>query len=184
VAEAAQPMLEERKVKIETFFNLEVVLPEQRLVVSMEGTQLRYDLLVMVPPHRGAGFLQGHPIADAQGWVQTDRSTLQVKGQPNLWALGDTTDLPISKAGSTAHFEAPVVVEQITAAVRGIAPDSKRSEYKGHVMCFLEAGYNRASLLDFDYDRSPQVHEPNAIVHWQKMAFNKAYWYLVPTGVV
>lgn len=184
VAEAAQPMLEARGVKIETFFNLEEVLPEQKLVRSMEGTELRYELLVMVPPHRGAKFLQGHPIADAQGWVKTDRSTLHVKDHADIWALGDTTDLPISKAGSTAHFEAPVVVEQVVAAVRGTTPDARHAEYEGHVMCFLEAGYDKASLLDFDYLRAPQVHEATTIVHWQKMAFNKAYWYLVPTGVI
>jgi sulfide:quinone oxidoreductase len=184
VAEAAQPMLEARGVKIETFFNLDEVLPEQKVVRSMEGTELKYDLLVMVPPHRGATFLQGHAIADAQGWVRTDRSTLHVKDHVDIWALGDTTDLPISKAGSTAHFEAPVIVEQITAAIQGTDPDPKHAEYGGHVMCFLEAGYDKASLLDFDYQRAPQVREPSPIVHWQKMAFNKAYWYLVPTGVI
>ncbi len=184
VAEVAQPMLEKRGVKIETFFNLEEVLPEQKLVRSMEGTELSYDLLVMIPPHRGAKFLQGHPIADAQGWVKTDRSTLQVREHPDIWALGDTTDLPISKAGSTAHFEAPVVVEQLTAALRGTSPDPRHAEYGGHVMCFLEAGYDKASILDFDYQHPPQVREPSTIMHWQKMAFNKAYWYLVPTGVI
>jgi sulfide:quinone oxidoreductase len=184
VAEVAQPMLEARGVRIETFFNLDEVLPEQKIARSMEGTDLKYDLLVMVPPHRGAAFLQGHPIADAQGWIKTDRATLQVKDHSDIWALGDTTDLPISKAGSTAHFEAPVVVEQIVADVRGTVADPKHAEYEGHVMCFLESGYDKASMLDFDYSRAPQVHEPTAIVHWQKMAFNKAYWYLVPTGVL
>jgi sulfide:quinone oxidoreductase len=110
--------------------------------------------------------------------------TLQVAGQPHIWALGDSTDLPISKAGSTAHFEAPVIVARLTAALRGTAVDPAHAEYGGHVMCFLEAGHNRASLLDFDYTRAPQVAAPTAIVHYQKMVFNKAYWYLVPTGVV
>lgn len=184
VAEVAQPLLEARGVKIETFFNLEEVVPEEKLVRSMEGTELNYDLLVMVPPHLGAPFLRGHAIADEQGWVKTDRTTLQVKDHPDIWALGDTTDLPISKAGSTAHFEAPVIVEQLVAGIRGVAPNRVHAEYEGHVMCFLEAGYDRASMLDFDYSHPPQVHEPSPVVHWQKMAFNKAYWYLVPTGVV
>jgi sulfide:quinone oxidoreductase len=184
VAEVAQPMLEARGIKIETFFNLEEVDPVNRLAKSMEGTELPYDLLVMVPPHRGAKFLQGHKIADAEGWIKTDRNTLKVASLDNAWALGDTTDLPISKAGSTAHFEGPVIAEQIIATIRGTQPDPKHARYEGHVMCFLEAGYDKASLLDFDYSRPPQVREPNAIVHYQKMAFNKAYWYLVPTGVI
>jgi sulfide:quinone oxidoreductase len=184
VAEKAQPLMEARGVKIETFFNLEEVVPGEKLVRSMEGTELNYDLLVMVPPHLGAPFLRGHAIADSQGWVKTDRQTLRVKDHDNIWALGDSTDLPISKAGSTAHFEAPVIVEQIVATLHGAEPDSRHAKYEGHVMCFLETGYDRASMLDFDYERPPEVREPNAIVHWQKMAFNKAYWYLVPTGVV
>lgn len=184
VAEAAQPIMEARGIKIETFFNLDEVRPEEKLAISMEGTELNYDLLVMIPPHRGAKFLQGHPIADAQGWVKTERSTLQVKDHPDIWALGDTTDLPISKAGSTAHFMAPVVVEQIASEIKGTVPDPKHAEYAGHVMCFLESGYDKASMLDFDYEHPPKVNEPSPIVHWQKMAFNKAYWYLVPTGVL
>jgi sulfide:quinone oxidoreductase len=184
VAEAAQPLMEERGVKIETFFNLDEVLPEEKIARSMEGTDLPYDLLVMVPPHRGAAFLNGHPIADAQGWVKTERDTLKVKGVEGVWAIGDTTDLPISKAGSTAHFEAPVAVEHIVADLRGTAPDPKHAEYEGHVMCFLESGYDKASMLDFNYNHPPDVHEPTAVIHWAKMAFNKSYWYLVPTGVM
>jgi sulfide:quinone oxidoreductase len=184
VAEAAQPLLEARGIKIETFFNLDEVLPEEKIARSMEGTDLPYDLLVMVPPHRGAPFLNGHPIADAQGWIKTERDTLKVKDVEGVWAIGDATDLPISKAGSTAHFEAPVAVEHIVADLRGTQPDPKHAEYEGHVMCFLESGYDKASMLDFDYSRPPEVKEPTAVVHWQKMAFNKAYWYLVPTGVI
>ncbi len=184
VAEVAQPMLEERKVTIETFFNLEEVVPEEKLARSLEGTDLHYDLLIMVPPHRGAKFLQGHPIADEEGWVKTNRTTLQVKGYSNIWALGDTTDLPISKAGSTAHFEAPVIVERLTATLRETTPDPKHAEYQGHVMCFLETGYGKASMLNFDYEHPPKVAEPSHTVHYEKMVFNKAYWYLVPTGVL
>ncbi|HEX2910131.1 MAG TPA: FAD/NAD(P)-binding oxidoreductase [Chloroflexia bacterium] len=184
VAEVAQPMLEERNIKIETFFNLEEVVPEEKLVRSMEGTELNYDLLIMIPPHRGAKFLQGHPIADPQGWVKTDRATLEVKGAPDIWALGDTTDLPISKAGSTAHFEAPVIVERLASRLRGTKPEEKHAEYNGHVMCFLETGYGKASMLNFDYEHPPKVAEPNHTVHYEKMVFNKAYWYLVPTGVM
>ena len=183
VANIVRPLLEQRQITIETFFNLDEVVPAQKLVRSMEGTEFEYNLLVMTPPHRGAPFLQGHPIADAQGWIKTDRTTLQVKDQPNIWAIGDTTDLPISKAGSTAHFEAPIITEHIAAVIRGTVPDPKHSEYGGHVICFLETGYGKASLLDFDYQHPPKVAAPTVVVHYMKMAFNRTYWYLVPTGV-
>jgi sulfide:quinone oxidoreductase len=184
VAQIAEPLLQERRVRIETFFNVESVDPERRVVTSLEGTELPYDLLVMVPPHRGARFLEGLPIADAQGWVQTDRSTLQVKGYPGVYALGDATDLPISKAGSTAHFEAPVIAERIAAEIEGREPDPRRSHYDGKVNCFLEVGHERATFLAFDYQHPPKPPAPSWIYHYEKLAFNKAYWYLVPTGVV
>ncbi|GIW25310.1 NAD(P)/FAD-dependent oxidoreductase [Meiothermus sp.] len=184
VAEMAEPLLKERGINIETFFNLESVDPEKKLAISMEGSELPYDLLVMIPPHRGAKFLEGSPIADAQGWVYTDRHTLQVKDFPNIYALGDTTNLPISKAGSTAHFEAPVIAEHIAAAIQGRPVDPKHATYNGKVTCFLEAGYEKASILAFDYDTPPKPPTPSWLYHYEKMAFNKAYWYLVPTGVI
>ncbi|PZA06109.1 MULTISPECIES: NAD(P)/FAD-dependent oxidoreductase [unclassified Meiothermus] len=184
VAEVAEPLLKERGVKIETFFNLESVDPEKKLAISLEGSSLPYDLLVMIPPHRGAQFLEGSPIADAQGWVYTDRTTLQVKDYPNIYALGDTTNLPISKAGSTAHFEAPVIAEHIAAEIQGRAVDLQHASYNGKVTCFLETGYGKASILAFDYDHPPKPPAPSWLYHYEKMAFNKAYWYLVPTGVI
>jgi sulfide:quinone oxidoreductase len=138
----------------------------------------------MIPPHRGAKFLQGHALADARGWVKTDRATLRVPGHEHIWALGDTTDLPISKAGSTAHFQAPAIAEQIAAAVEHRAPDAKKATYEGHVMCFLEVGHNKATILDFDYSGPPQPKDPNALMHYLKMAFNKAYFHIVPSGWV
>jgi sulfide:quinone oxidoreductase len=184
VANVAAPLLEERGVTVETFFNLERVDAEKRVAYSLEGTELAYDLLVMIPPHRGAAFLEGSPIADAQGWVRTDRETLQVAGLENVYALGDATDLPISKAGSTAHFEAPVIAERIAAQIRGSTPDSRRAHYDGKVICFLETGFEKASILAFDYQHPPKVPAPSWLYHYEKMAFNKAYWHLVPTGVI
>lgn len=184
VAEVAQRFLDERGIKVETFFNLESIKPAERLAVSMEGTELPYDLCVMIPPHRGAKFLQGHALADARGWVKTDRTTLRVPGHEHIWALGDTTDLPISKAGSTAHFQAPAIAEQIAAAVEHREPDAKKATYEGHVMCFLEVGHSKATILDFDYSGPPQPKDPNALMHYLKMAFNKAYFHIVPSGWV
>ncbi len=184
VAEVAQRFLDERGIKVETFFNLEAIKPAERLAVSIEGTELPYDLCVMIPPHRGANFLQGHPLADARGWVKTDRESLRVPGYEHIWALGDATDLPISKAGSTAHFQAPVIAEQIAAVVEHREPDRQKATYEGHVMCFLEVGHSKATILDFDYSGPPEPKTPNALMHYLKMAFNKAYFHIVPSGWV
>ncbi|MEP6670375.1 MAG: FAD/NAD(P)-binding oxidoreductase [Chthoniobacter sp.] len=184
VAEVAQRFLDDRGIKVETFFNLELIKPAERIAVSMEGTELPYDLCVMIPPHRGAKFLQGHALADGRGWVKTDRATLRVPGHDQIWALGDTTDLPISKAGSTAHFQASAIAEQIAAAVEHREPDARKATYEGHVMCFLEVGHSKATILDFDYSGPPQPKTPNALMHYLKMAFNKAYFHIVPNGWV
>ncbi|MFK5921703.1 MAG: FAD/NAD(P)-binding oxidoreductase [Verrucomicrobiota bacterium] len=183
VAEVAEPILQERNINIETFFNLEEVNADEKKALSLEGTELDYDLLIMIPPHRGAPFLQGHDIADAKGWVKTNKQSLRAGDSKNIWALGDTTDIPISKAGSTAHFEGPVIAKHIIADLRG-EELGEDCVYEGHVMCFLETGYSKASIIDFDYSAPPVLKAPNALMHYQKMAFNKAYWYLIPTATI
>lgn len=184
VVPVVRALFECRSIRAETFFNLETVDPEKKVAKSLEGTELPFDILVMTPPHKGAPFLRGHPMADNDGWVKTDRNTLRVGGLPNVWALGDTTDLPISKAGSTAHFEAPVIAEQVVGAIHACEPAPGKATYNGHVTCFIDAGHGKATILDFDYDHPPSVKEPDEFHHLQKMAFNKLYWYLVPTAVI
>ena len=177
------PLLEAREIKFEPSFQAKE-FTDDGTVIAADGRALDCDLLVMIPPHRGAEFLQGHPIADKHGWVKTDPATLQVSGHPHIWALGDTADLAVPKAGSAAHFQAPVVAAGVLAALRGITPDPKHGVYGGHVFSFMETGYGKATLFDFDYQHSPHPGEPSEINHYLKLAFNKAYWHLVPTGII
>ncbi len=185
VSEMATPILEEKGIELHTFFNVEAIDADRKQVLSLEGEELPYDLLILVPPHKGQQFLMDSGIAPAPGgWLPTDRNTLQVGGRPNVYALGDATDLPLSKAGSTAHFEAPVVAERIAAAIEGREPAGKHAEYKGKVMCFFEIGDGKGTLLQFDYDHPPKPPKPNRIWHLGKIVFNKTYWHTVPKGRV
>jgi sulfide:quinone oxidoreductase len=184
VAELAEPLLRERGVAIETFFNLETIDAKQKLATSLEGTVLPYDLAVFVPPHRGARFLWGSPLADADGWVKVSRTTLRAEAAENVWAVGDATALSISKAGSTAHFQGATIAAQIVAGVHGEKLDPESVAYDGHVMCFLEVGNDRATVLDFNYAHPPAPRPPGRLGHLEKMAFNQAYWFLVPPGVL
>ncbi len=185
VSEMATPILEEKGIELHTFFNVETIDPERKVVQSLEGEELPYDLLILVPPHKGQQFLMDSGLAPAPGgWLPADRFTLRVGGRPNVYALGDATDLPLSKAGSTAHFEAPVVVEGIAAAVEGRAPSGKHATYEGKVMCFFEIGDGKGTLLRFDYDHPPVPPKPNALWHIGKIVFNKAYFHTVPKGRV
>jgi sulfide:quinone oxidoreductase len=183
VSEMATPVLAEKGIELHTFFNVETIDRERKVVTSLEGEELPYDLLVLVPPHKGAQFLIDSGLAPAPGgWLPTDRATLQVGGRPNVFALGDATDLPLSKAGSTAHFEAPVVAERIAAAVMGREPRAKDGTYRGRVMCFFEIGDGKGTLLRFDYDHPPKPPTPNRLWHLGKVVFNKTYWHTVPRG--
>ncbi len=183
VSEMATPILEQKRIELHTFFNVEAIDPERKVVQSLEGEELAYDLLILVPPHKGAQVLMDSGLApEPGGWLPTDRHTLLVGGRPNVYALGDATDLPLSKAGSTAHFEAPIVAERIAAAVRGREPSGKHASYEGKVMCFFEVGDGKGTLLQFDYDHPPKPPKPNRMWHLGKIVFNKTYWHTVPKG--
>jgi len=185
VSEMATPILARKGIELHTFFNVERIDPERKVVMSLEGEELPYDLLILVPPHKGQQFLIDSGMAPAPGgWLPTDRATLQVGGRPNVFALGDATDLPLSKAGSTAHFEAPVVTERIVAAIEDREVDHKRGDYLGKVMCFFEIGDGKGTLLQFDYDHPPKPPKPNQLWHLGKIVFNKTYWHTVPKGRV
>ncbi len=185
VSEMATPILEQKAIELHTFFNVEAIDPARKVVQSLEGEELPYDLLILVPPHKGAQVLMDSGIAPAPGgWLPTDRNTLQVGGRANVYALGDATDLPLSKAGSTAHFEAPVVAERIAAAVLGREPEGKHASSEGQVMCFFEIGDGKGTLLQFDYEHPPKPPKPNRMWHLGKIVFNKTYWFTVPKGRV
>jgi sulfide:quinone oxidoreductase len=185
VSEMATPILAEKGIELHTFFNVESIDRGRKVVLSLEGEELPYDLLILVPPHKGAQFLIDSGLApEPGGWLPADRATLQVGGRPNVFALGDATDLPLSKAGSTAHFEAPVVAERILALVEGRQPRVKEGTYLGKVMCFFEIGDGKGTLLRFDYDHPPKPPTPNRLWHLGKVVFNKTYWHTVPKGRV
>ena len=178
------PLIEElfnrKGIKFETFFNTESVDPERRKVISLEGTELDYDLLVLIPPHRGSPVIDASGIGDKGGWVPTDKFTLQVKGHERLFAIGDATDLPVSKSGAAAHFEAPIVVQNLLQLVEGKEPVAR---YDGSVMCFVEAGNGKATVLRFNYERPPQPPTPSVLWRWMKALMNRFYPVAIPRGI-
>ncbi|HLX34846.1 MAG TPA: FAD/NAD(P)-binding oxidoreductase [Candidatus Limnocylindrales bacterium] len=185
VSDMATPILEEKGIELHTFFNVETIDPDRKVVQSLEGEELSYDLLVLMPPHTGQPFLIESGLAPGPGgWLPTDRHTLRVGGRPDVFALGDATDLPLSKAGSTAHFEAPVVVEGVIARLEGREPAGKDAAYEGRVMCFFEVGDGKGTLLRFDYEHPPKPPTPSHLWHYGKIVFNKTYFHTVPKGRV
>ncbi|MGZ8661662.1 MAG: NAD(P)/FAD-dependent oxidoreductase [Actinomycetota bacterium] len=173
------PIMEERGIGLTTFFNVEAVDPSAGVVESLEGEKQEYDLLVLVPPHKGQQVVIDSGLGDPGGWLPTDKHTLNVEGQEHIFALGDATNLPISKSGSTAHFEAPVIASRIASLIHGTAP---KENYGGRVMCFLETGNGQATSLRFDYEHPPVPPQPNRAWHMAKWLFNRMYWETVPQG--
>ena len=139
---------------------------------------------MLVPPHRGATVIAESGLGDEQDWLPTDRNTLLVKGHEQIYAIGDATDLPVSKSGSAAHFQAKVVAHRLIAAVRGEAFKADEGTYDGEVMCFLETGQRKATQLVFNYEHPPRPPRPSLYYHMEKHLFNRAYWHIVPQGLV
>lgn len=175
-----QPILAKRGIELTGFFNVESVDPSAKTVTSLEGETVEYDLLVLVPPHRGQRVIEDSGLGDERGWVPVDKNTLKHTRFEHVWAIGDTTSIPISKSGSVAHYEATVAAAEILAEIKGEAPPAHL--YDGKVTCFLETGQGQATTIRFDYDHPPVSPPPARRWHWAKALFNKTYWHTVPQG--
>jgi len=163
------------------FFNTESVDAAKKTVSSIEGETFPYDLLIMIPPHRGAKVIEDSGLGDSGGWLPTDKYTLRSKAHPDIFALGDCTDIPVSKAGAAAHFEAKVVAENIVADLRG---EPATARYDGHVVCFCDAGFHKGISMSFDYNHPPVPPPLNRKDWLMKQILNRAYWFLIPSGRV
>ena len=172
VAKWAAPEFDRLGITYETLFNIKEVDGKAKVVRSEEGTEAPFDLLISIPAHRGMEVIEKNGLGQG-GWIPTNRQKLNMEGRKNVFVLGDTTNIPISKAGSTAHFEAEALGENIAAMVKLGAPVR---DYDGKVFCFIEAGKDRATYAMFDYLNPPDPKEPTRAVHWFKMAYNKLYW--------
>jgi sulfide:quinone oxidoreductase len=172
IAEWAKPRFEERNINYETFFNVEEVDPETMTLQTMEGSELDFDLLVAIPEHRGDQLVIDAGLGD-QGWIAVDKETLEATEAEDVYAIGDTAEIPTSKAGSVAHYAAGVVADRLAATVRDQLPTAR---FDGKTMCFIESGMDSATYVSFDYENAPVVRDESTFVHWAKLAYNESYW--------
>ncbi|MDG5777572.1 FAD/NAD(P)-binding oxidoreductase [Haloarculaceae archaeon H-GB11] len=172
IADWASEEFEKRDIGLETFFNAETVDPDEQVLETMEGTELDYDLLVAIPPHGGSDLVTEAGLGE-DGWVDVDRNTLEATAAEDVYAIGDVADVPTSKAGSVAHYEAGTVADRIASRVRGQVPTAT---YDGKTVCFIESGMDEATFVEFAYGDTPVVREPSKPLHWAKLGYNESYW--------
>lgn len=172
VAIWALPEFDRMGVEYETLFNLKEVDAKNKIIKSEEGSEVEYDLLISIPEHHGMEVIEKEKLGN-RGWIPTDRHQLKMEGHDNVYVVGDTTNLPVSKTGSAAHFEAEVVSENIASIMKIGTPVR---DYDGKVYCFIEAGRNSATYAMFDYLNPPDLKAPNQSMHWFKTSYNQMYW--------
>ncbi|HEY3374705.1 MAG TPA: FAD/NAD(P)-binding oxidoreductase [Candidatus Aquicultor sp.] len=173
VANFAAPEFEKRGINSETFFNVESVDPQKKVVTSLEGSEVPFDVLISIPAHRGAHVVHDSGLGDEDGFIPTNRYTLKADGYDDIYVIGDATALPISKAGSTAHYQADVVTANIISQINGLPPSRF---YDGKVACFVEMGLDKATFISFDYNNPPVPLPVSEMIHWFKLSFNEIYW--------
>ncbi|MBF0460056.1 MAG: NAD(P)/FAD-dependent oxidoreductase [Magnetococcales bacterium] len=172
VAHWCKPVLEQRGIQSETFFNTEWIDPVNQRITSMEGVTLDYDLLITIPPHAGMEVVSTSNLGRG-GWATTDPKTLLHTVHKEIFVIGDTTNIPISKAGSTAHFETETVIANITALIQ---EGCWSHDYDGKVFCFLETGMEEGTYTWFNYVTPPRLGPPSQMIHWFRLAYNRLYW--------
>ena len=186
-------LLARKEIRLETEFATGRVDGEDGRLVSWDEREIEFDLLVTIPLHGGAPYVQRSPgLGDELGFVRTDAATLQATVAPNVFALGDATDVPTSKAGSVTHFEGETVVGNV---IRQLAGEELEPSYDGHANCFIETGFHKALLVDFNYEVEPlpgrfpvpglgplPLLRESRLNHVAKLAFPWIYWNVLLPG--
>ena len=191
-SKALGALLDEKSVQIVTDFNAERIDAAARKIIGYDGREISYDLLVTVPTNMGSPMIERSGMGDEFRFLPTDPNTLRSKKFGNVFAIGDATDLPTSKAGSVAHFQAEILAKNIIRAIEG---KPLEPAFDGHSNCFIESGRRKAILLDFNYDVEPlpgrfpipvigpmPLLKPSRINHWGKLAFRWIYWHILLPG--
>ncbi len=187
-------LLEQKGISVTTEFNTGRVDGEAGRLVSWDEREIDFDLLVSVPLHGGFEYVSRSPgLGDDLGFVCVDRATLQAQVAPNVFALGDATDVPTSKAGSVAHFQGETLVENVR---RFLAGEPLVPSFDGHTNCFIETGFHKALLIDFSYDVEPlpgrypipgvgplPLLRQSYLNHAGKIGFQWLYWNVLLPGL-
>ncbi|WP_028308485.1 type III sulfide quinone reductase, selenoprotein subtype [Desulfitibacter alkalitolerans] len=192
-SEVLGDLFPQKNISLVNKFNVSHVDPKSRKLVSFDNKEVDYDLLVTVPINMGSKLIGRSGLGDDLNFVPTDKHTLQSKDYENIFVIGDATDLPTSKAGSVAHFQGEILTENILNYTNR---KPLTAHFDGHANCFIESGYNKAFLIDFNYDYEPvsgtfplpgigpfSLLKETKVNHLGKMAFKYIYWNMLLKGI-
>ncbi len=185
-------ILEEKGINLVTEYNIERVEPDEKAIYSFDERKVEYDLLVSIPVNMGDAVIERSGIGDELNFVPTEKYTLKARDFDNVFVLGDAANLPTSKAGSVAHFEVDVFIENFMRYIDGL---DLLPTFDGHANCYIESGFGKGILIDFNYDVEPLPGNfplpgigPFALLretrmnHWGKMMFRWMYWNILLKG--
>jgi sulfide:quinone oxidoreductase len=185
-------MLDQKGINLEPDFNIGEVDQNKQVIQSWDEREIPYDLLVTIPTNMGAEVIERSGMGDELNFIPIDKGTLQSSNWENIWVIGDAGNAPTSKAGSVAHFMLDVLVENIQRQLEGLEP---KPTFDGHANCFIESGFEKGILIDFNYDVEPlpgkyplpglgpfSLLRESAVNHWGKMMFRWMYWNLMLKG--
>lgn len=190
--EALEHLLKEKNINIEGDFAIEKVDNEKKEIVDYGGRTIPFDILVTVPTNKGDELMERSGMGDDLNYVPTHKATLQSKEYANVFVLGDASNIPASKAGSVAHFEAEILTDNILRFIKG---EPLKEEFDGHANCFIETGNGKALLIDFNYTHEPvegsfpfagigplRLLKESRMNHMGKLAFRWIYWNVLLKG--
>jgi sulfide:quinone oxidoreductase len=185
-------ILDEKQISVVPEFNIERVEPDEKAIYSYDDIKVEYDLLVTVPVNMGSQVIEESGMGDDLHFVPTEMHTLKATEHDNIFVLGDATNLPSSKAGSVAHFQVDGFVDNFLRYVDGL---DLKPAFDGHANCYIESGFGKGFLIDFNYDVEPlpgrfplpgigpfSLLQESRMNHWGKMMFRWMYWNLLLKG--
>ncbi len=191
-AQAFGATLEEKSITIEPDYLLMEVDNDANEIISFDERRIPFDLLVSIPINMGQDFLTTSGLGNELNLVPVDKFTQLSDKYSNVFALGDANNIPAPKAGSVAHFEVDIFVENF---VEHIAGKEMTHRFDGHANCFIETGGGKAMLIDFNYNVEPlpgkypyPIIGPMSLLkktrmnHMGKMAFQWVYWNILMPG--
>lgn len=185
-------MLEDKNIKIIPDFYLERIDNEGKKLVSYDEREVLFDVLITVPVHKGDEVIESSGLGDDMGFVKADKHTLQSVDYPNVFVIGDAGNFPTSKAGSVVHFQADILTENLLCAIEN-RPFT--ATYDGHSNCYIETGFGKGALIDFNYDTEPLpglfplpgigpfgLLQETRLNHYGKLLFRWIYWHILLKG--